>query len=94
LSDYSRKIDIDFTASGMDIPSAKFLLDVLQVPFLKIGSGDSNNAAMFNFLSSEATATPLVVSTGMSDAAQVASIYNQLEAGLPNINVENKTFFV
>ena len=53
-----------FTASAMDPVSAEFL-NSINVPFIKIGSGDSNNLPM---LAKVATmGRPVVMSTGMCD---------------------------
>ena len=56
------------TASAMDPVSADFLFG-LGVPFLKIGSGDSNNPLLLEKVAE--MKTNLVVSTGMSDLEQV-----------------------
>ena len=53
LQRHSEDVGVDFTASAMDIPSANFLLRELKVPFLKVGSGDSNNVEFFRHLSNE-----------------------------------------
>ena len=50
LQRYSQDIvGVDFAASGMDIPSANFLMH--SCSFLKVGSGDSNNVEMLRHLS-------------------------------------------
>ncbi|KAH8295439.1 hypothetical protein KR018_011084 [Drosophila ironensis] len=82
LQAYSRKIDIDFTASAMDEPSLEFLAD-LNVPFIKIGSGDANN---FLLLKKAAKLDlPLVISTGMQTMETVDRIVQTMEeAGKQN----------
>lgn len=74
-------VGIPFTASGMDEASLRFLAKELCVPFLKIGSGDSNNLPMFEALADGDLVPadiPVVVSTGMSHMDQVRTIYNQV----------------
>ncbi|XP_050307657.1 sialic acid synthase isoform X2 [Anthonomus grandis grandis] len=72
LQAYAKKLDIHLTASAMDEVSLKFLEDI-KVPFIKIGSGDSNNL----FLIEEAakSGTPLIISTGMSNMQTIEKIY-------------------
>ena len=69
-------MDISLTASAMDIPSVDDLVSKLRVPFLKIGSGDSNNPLMLGHVANNHADVNLVVSTGMSDMAQVQKIHD------------------
>ncbi|ALC46565.1 Sas [Drosophila busckii] len=76
LQDYSKEIQIDFTASAMDERSLDFLA-ALNVPFIKIGSGDANN---FPLLMKAATlGIPLVISTGMQSLETVDRIVQIME---------------
>lgn len=52
-----------------------FLCD-LGVPFLKIGSGDSNNLPMIEYAAKKYI--PLIISTGMIDKDDVVKIYNSV----------------
>ncbi|XP_024085419.1 sialic acid synthase [Cimex lectularius] len=72
LQNYANERDILFTASAMDQESLKFLTS-LRVPFIKLGSGDSDNL----FLLDEASKTniPLVISTGMQDNSGLKQVY-------------------
>ncbi|XP_068626456.1 sialic acid synthase-like [Battus philenor] len=72
LLKYAQDIDILFTASAMDMVSFNFLLS-LEVPFIKLGSGDSNNFVFIDYAASKKI--PLVVSTGMIGKSSVNSIY-------------------
>jgi len=56
----------------MDETSAKFL-DKINVPFIKIGSGDVNNLRLLRLVSS--FGRPLVISTGMADMSWVKMIH-------------------
>ena len=76
LVEYSRKLGIPMTASAMDCESLDFLVS-LDVPFIKIGSGDSNNPLILEKASQ--LDKPLVVSTGMSDMEQVKKMVNILQ---------------
>ena len=72
LKDYAKNEGILFTASAMDSKSLQFLSQI-DVPFIKIGSGDVDNyplletAAKFD--------KPLFVSTGMHDMSEVKTAY-------------------
>jgi len=64
LKAYAESLPIHFSASAMDEVSLDFLVQ-LQVPFLKIGSGDANNFAMLE--KAAKTQLPIIYSTGMQD---------------------------
>ena len=57
----SLQVDILFTASAMDPVSALFL-EQLDVPFVKVGSGDADNLPMIAEIAERGR--PVVVSTG------------------------------
>ncbi|XP_054168731.1 sialic acid synthase-like [Oppia nitens] len=73
LRDYARNEGILFTASAMDSQSLKFLAQ-LDVPFIKIGSGDVDNYPMLELAANYNK--PLFVSTGMHDLNVVKTAYN------------------
>ena len=75
LQDFARQEGIFFTASAMDSESARFL-EQLQVPFVKVGSGDSNNLALQVEVARRGR--PMVVSTGMCEMSWVRSLVNTL----------------
>ena len=58
---------MQLTASAMDATSATFLHD-LNVPFIKVGSGDVNNLALHSQVAR--TGRPMVVSTGQHGGGQ------------------------
>ena len=62
-------------ASGMDIPSFKFL-DRLGCPVLKIGSGDTNNLELLEEVAK--LGKPVILSTGMSTLDTVAKSVNRV----------------
>lgn len=71
LQSYANELDIIFTASAMDIQSLHDLYE-LNVPVIKIGSGDANNIPL---LATAAKSTvPLIISTGMQHETMVHRI--------------------
>ncbi|KAF0309743.1 Sialic acid synthase [Amphibalanus amphitrite] len=65
-------VDILFTASAMDPVSAEFL-EELDVPFVKVGSGDADNLPMISEIAGRGR--PVVVSTGMQSLETVRRVY-------------------
>lgn len=73
-----------FTASGTDYSSINFLVEKLNVPFIKIGSGDVNNLPLIKY-ASEKFDKPLVVSTGMvSSVTVIDDLYRTICSVRPN----------
>lgn len=62
LQAFANQVGILFTASAMDTESLKFLIR-LNVPFVKIGSGDANNLLLIE--EAARAQIPLIISTGM-----------------------------
>ncbi|CAF4790660.1 unnamed protein product [Pieris macdunnoughi] len=77
LFKYAQEVGIPFTASAMDMVSFDFLVN-LKVPFIKIGSGDSNNLLFLKYAASKMV--PLIISTGMVDKSAVKTIYDIVSA--------------
>ena len=77
LQDHAHREGVFFTASAMDSESARFL-ELLQVPFVKLGSGDSNNLGLQ--LEVARRGRPMVVSTGMCSMAWVRTLVAALTA--------------
>ncbi|XP_045117111.1 sialic acid synthase-like [Portunus trituberculatus] len=75
LQEYANEIDMPLTASAMDIPSIHTLC-ALNVPFIKVGSGDVHNMPLLRTAST--SNRPVVVSTGMSDIGWVSQVYEAL----------------
>lgn len=61
LQQFANKNNILFTASAMDSISLNFLHSI-EVPYIKIGSGDSNNLLLIE--EAALKQIPLVISTG------------------------------
>jgi sialic acid synthase len=61
LQDHAEKLGISFFATAFDIPSADFLAD-LEMPAIKIASGDLKNHALLEYVSD--LDIPIILSTG------------------------------
>ena len=68
------EVKIAMTASAMDEKSVEFLDEILNVPFIKIGSGDVNNYFVLEKVA-RLEHRNAVISTGMADFDQVQNIY-------------------
>lgn len=77
LQQFAHEHFIEFTASAMDIQSLHDLLE-LNVPVIKIGSGDANNVPMLREVAQ--LSIPLIISTGMQDASMVQRIVDIMNA--------------
>ncbi|XP_064415048.1 sialic acid synthase [Latimeria chalumnae] len=81
LQNYAREIGIFFTASGMDEMAVEFLHQ-LNVPFFKVGSGDTNN---FTYLERTAQkGRPMVISSGMQSMETMRRVYQTVKPLNPN----------
>ncbi|KAJ8339781.1 hypothetical protein SKAU_G00344140 [Synaphobranchus kaupii] len=76
LQKYAKEVGIFFTASGMDEMAVEFLHE-LDVPFFKVGSGDTNN---FPYLEKTAKkGRPMVVSSGMQSMETMRRVYQMVK---------------
>ncbi|XP_071947950.1 N-acetylneuraminate-9-phosphate synthase-like [Antedon mediterranea] len=76
LKAYAEELGIFFTASGMDEAAQEFL-DELNVPFFKIGSGDTNN---LKFLAKSAKmGRPMIISSGMQTLETMKKVYKTVK---------------
>ncbi|XP_040927437.1 sialic acid synthase-like isoform X3 [Betta splendens] len=76
LQKYADEVGIFFTASGMDEMAVEFLHE-LNVPFFKVGSGDTNN---FPYLEKTAKkGRPMVVSSGMQSMETMRRVYKTVK---------------
>lgn len=84
LQEYAKEVGIYFTASGMDEMAVEFLHE-LNVPFFKVGSGDTNN---FPYLEKTAKkGRPMVVSSGMQSMETMRQVYKIVKAHNPNFAI-------
>ena len=85
LTAFAKEVKIPLTASAMDPVSFDVLVDVLDVPFVKIGSGDSNNPILLEKVAKRSSINA-VISTGMSDMQDVQRIYKLFKSHRPKKN--------
>jgi len=78
LFDYCRKTAIQFLSSPFDIQSID-LLDTLEVPLLKMPSGEITNLPFLERIA--AKGRPVILSTGMSTLGEVEEAVQVLRAG-------------
>jgi N,N'-diacetyllegionaminate synthase len=69
LKKYCDEKDIIFMSTPDEETSAKFLVDNIQVPAIKVGSGELTNLSYMKFLAS--FQKPMIVSTGMGTIEEV-----------------------
>ncbi|KAF6726525.1 Sialic acid synthase [Oryzias melastigma] len=84
LQRYAADVGISFTASGMDEMAVEFLHEI-NVPFFKVGSGDTNN---FPYLEKTAKkGRPMVVSSGMQSMETMRRVYRTVKEHNPNFAI-------
>ena len=84
LQNFAHSKNIIFSSSVMDEVSLNFLNN-LDVPFIKIGSGDAHNFKLLKLASR--LGKPLIISTGMSHISDVIEIYNLLKSNHMNFSL-------
>eukprot|EP00118_Oscarella_pearsei_P026989 m.310628 g.310628 ORF g.310628 m.310628 type:complete len:354 (+) comp53289_c0_seq1:16-1077(+) len=72
-----QEVGIIFAASGMDQAAADFLLDDLKMPFLKVGSGDTNNLPYLEHVAKKGA--PLIISSGMQTIETMRQVYQTVK---------------
>lgn len=83
IQDYCKKIGIDFLSTPDEEESLEFLVN-LGLPLIKVGSGEVTNIPYLRKIGSQKK--PVILSTGMSNLAQVATAYDTLlKAGAPSV---------
>ena len=83
IQDYCKKIGIDFLSTPDEEESLEFLAN-LGLPLIKVGSGEVTNIPYLRKIGAQKK--PVILSTGMSNLAQVATAYDTLlAAGAPSV---------
>lgn len=77
LSEYSKKIGIDFASTPYSNDEVDFLLSKCEVPFIKVASMDINNYAFLSYIAK--TGSAIVLSTGMADTDEIEKAVKELE---------------
>ena len=86
IQEHCNKIGIDFLSTPDDEESLAFLMEQLNLPLVKVGSGEVTNIPYLRTIAS--CHKPVILSTGMSTLAQVAAAYDTLlQAGAPNVSL-------
>ena len=86
IQKYCEKIGIDFLSTPDEEESLEFLMNTLHLPLVKIGSGEVTNIPYLRTIASYRK--PVILSTGMSTLAQVATAYDTLQkAGAPSVSL-------
>ena len=86
IQQYCKKIGIDFLSTPDEEESLDFLMNTLHLPLVKIGSGEVTNIPYLRTIASYKK--PVILSTGMSTLAQVATAYETLlKAGAPLVSL-------
>lgn len=81
---HCKQIGIDFLSTPDEEYSLAFLMKELKLPLIKIGSGEVTNIPYLRQMASYHK--PIILSTGMSNLAQVATAYDTLiSAGAPSV---------
>ncbi|KAM4709437.1 N-acetylneuraminate-9-phosphate synthase [Discoglossus pictus] len=81
LKKYAEEVGIFFTASGMDEMAVEFLHE-LDVPFFKVGSGDTNNLPYIKKCAEKGR--PMVISSGMQTLDTMRRVYDIVKPLNPN----------
>lgn len=85
IQDHCRNIGIDFLSTPDEEESLAFLVS-LGLPFIKVGSGEVTNIPYLRKIGS--CKKPVILSTGMSNLAQVATAYDTLiKAGAKEVSL-------
>ena len=85
IQDYCKKIGIDFLSTPDEEESLDFL-ESLGLPFIKVGSGEVTNIPYLRKIGSKGK--PVILSTGMSTLAQVATAHDTLlKAGANEVSL-------
>lgn len=85
IQEYCKKIGIEFLSTPDEEESLAFLVS-LGLPFIKVGSGEVTNILYLRKIASYGK--PVILSTGMSTLAQVATAYdNLLASGAPKVSL-------
>ena len=85
IQNYCKNIGIEFLSTPDEEESLEFLMS-LDLPFIKVGSGEVTNISYLRKIASYSK--PVILSTGMSTLAQVAMAYDTLlQAGAPKVSL-------
>jgi len=78
MCDYSRKAGIDCISTPFSEQEVDFLVDVMDVPFIKIASMDLNNYPFLEYIAKKNK--PMVMSTGLSEIHEIDRAVQTIES--------------
>lgn len=79
LKEYAEQKQLQFISTPFDLGSLKFLVDTLQLPIVKIASGEITNAPLL--LKAAQSRKKIIVSTGMSTLGDIETALGVLAFG-------------
>jgi len=86
LQAYSKQVGVDFLSTPDEQESLNFLIDELNLPLIKVGSGEINNLLYLKQIARKKR--PVILSTGMCNLADVERAYLTLiENGAPEVSI-------
>lgn len=77
MSDYCRNVGISFSSTPYSKEEVDFLVEQCDVPFVKIASMEVNNPAFIRYIAGKKV--PIVLSTGMSEYAEIEQAVRMIE---------------
>jgi sialic acid synthase SpsE len=77
MSDYCKMVGVDFTSTPFSKKEADFLVDQLNVGFVKIASMDLNNYQFLDYIAQKGK--PIVLSTGLSNLSEIDKAVRTIE---------------
>lgn len=78
LKHYCDKVNIDFSCTPFSFPEVDFLVDDLDVAFVKVASMDINNSTFLDYIARKGK--PVVLSTGLAAAHEIDQAVETFEA--------------
>lgn len=80
LLEHSRSRSIQFMSTPFDLDSLQFLVEKLNLPIIKLGSGEITNGPLL--LAAGRSRRKLILSTGMSDLCEIESALGAIAYGM------------
>ena len=77
LKQYCDKLGVDFASTGFCKNEIDFLVDELDVPFIKVASMDVNNTPFLSYIGKKGK--PVVISTGLCELSDIVEAIRTLE---------------
>lgn len=86
LKAYAVQVGVDFLSTPDELSSLNFLADELQLPLIKVGSGEINNLLYLKQIAQKKR--PVILSTGMCNLADVErAYYTLIDNGAPEVAI-------